>query len=887
LSVSRSGHDNVAVRPTQLVTSATLAAVAATPAAAHGFGERYELPLPLELYVYGAAAVVALSFLAFGLFVHRAPAPRERSPKNLLTHPVGRLLSHWTVVLGMRLAALALFLVVIVAGFLGDQNPYRNIVPTLVWIIWWVGFAFLSAFIGNVWALVNPWTTAFDGVHLALRRLGWEGAAEPVLRYPGALGVWPASIFLLAFAWVELIDPNAASPAHIAKLAIAYSILTWAGMALFGRDIWLKHCEVFSLFFGTFARFSPLEVKKGRVLVRPFGSGLVESPTVSTSMVAFTLLLLATVLYDGLIGTGEWALFESALQAHAHDIGKTLIRTVGLVAFWALFLCVYLGISAIASWTVSGAPSTLEIARSFALTLVPIAIGYHVAHYLVFLLVQGQYAIPLISDPLGRGWDLFGTAGYRVDIGLIGARFAWYLALGAIVGGHVIAVYLAHIRAISIISRPRSALVTQVPMTAVMVLYTFIGLSIAAEPIVESRAGAEPIADASARIAIPSDAVLPASKSGLLNPVGPGQEAALKLTYRMLGSAFHDGTKTSPADLLYAYAFAYRWGTRSGDGDMEYDPYIDAATAALRRDLKGVRITGSDTTSKSLRVGDVDFVREVFTVEVYLATSGETEISALIAPPWTTLPWTVLALMEEAVGRGWAAFSEAEATRRKIPQLDLVRSTALTSKLASLLDQLEIQGFRPPALRALVTEEEARRRWESLSAFFKANGHFLVTNGPYKLRSWGPDHVTLEAFRDLSYPLGVGSFDAFAVPRRGYITAADWNGRRLIVSGDIEVIERYQRSYRLIRTPLKSVPRPTLLRSAPECRYFVTGPDGRVLAAGKVEASADAACLIDLGDRLPPGRYTLEALLAVNGNTMNADIKRFDLVIPPNQQGVD
>src|SRR5690606_27646998 len=121
--------------------------------------------------------------------------------------------------------------------------------------------------------------------------LGWEGAAEPVLRYPGALGVWPASIFLLAFAWVELIDPNAASPAHIAKLAIAYSILTWAGMALFGRDIWLKHCEVFSLFFGTFARFSLLEVKKGRVLVRPFGSGLVESPTVSTSMVAFTLLL--------------------------------------------------------------------------------------------------------------------------------------------------------------------------------------------------------------------------------------------------------------------------------------------------------------------------------------------------------------------------------------------------------------------------------------------------------------------------------------------------------------------------------------------------------------------------------------------------------------------
>ena len=311
-------------------------------------------------------------------------------------------------------------------------------------------------------------------------------------------------------------------------------------------------------------------------------------------MVAFILLLLATVLYDGLIGTGEWTLLESTVQTYVPEIGKTFIRTVGLVAFWALFLCVYLGISALTSRTVSGNPSTLEIARSFALTLVPIAIGYHVAHYLVLLLIQGQYIIPLISDPLGRGWNLFGTADYRIDIGLIGARFSWYLALAAIVGGHVIAVYLAYIKAISVFSESRSALVTQVPMTAVMVLYTFIGLSIAAEPIVESRASGEPMPDAGATIEMPADAVLPASENGVLNPVGPGQEVASKLTYRILGSAFHDGTKTSLADLLYAYAFAYRWGNRSNEADTEYDSFIDAATAELRRDLKGVRITGTD-----------------------------------------------------------------------------------------------------------------------------------------------------------------------------------------------------------------------------------------------------------------------------------------------------
>jgi len=133
---------------------------------------------------------------------------------------------------------------------------------------------------------------------------------------------------------------------------------------------------------------------------------------------------------------------------------------------------------------------------------VPIAIGYHVAHYLVFLLVQGQYIIPLLSDPFGRGWDLFGTAGYRVDIAVAGARFAWYTAVGAIVTGHVFAVYLAHRRAIAVFSPIRVALATQVPLTALMVLYTFIGLSLTAEPIVESREAATPAAMSEA-VAIP------------------------------------------------------------------------------------------------------------------------------------------------------------------------------------------------------------------------------------------------------------------------------------------------------------------------------------------------------------------------------------------------
>jgi hypothetical protein len=881
LSASRSARGRPAA-PLLLGLTAACALGCPHSVHAHGFGQRYELPLPLSLYLYGAAAVVALSFLVFGLFLHGAPASRTRPQIDLRAGGLARILGQPAVTLALRLAGLALFVVVLLAGLLGDQNPYRNIAPTFVWIIWWVGFAYIAAFVGDVWWLINPWRTVFDGLQWLYRRFGGRGALGAGLTYPPALGAWPACILLLAFSWTELVYPNAASPIHIAALAIAYSALTWAGMLLFGRDVWLQNGEVFSLVFGTFARFAPTESRNGQLLLRPFGAGLLDPMPVSPSQMAFVLLLLASVLYDGLIGTGEWAAFEGALRERWPGLGDLAVRSIGLPAFWLLFAGAYLGICAVMSWVASGRPAPLEVARSFALTLIPIAIGYHVAHYLVFLLIQGQYIIPLLSDPLGRGWNLFGTAGYRVDIAVAGARFAWYTALGAIVSGHVLAVYLGHVRAMAVFAPTHVALGTQVALTALMVVYTFVGLSITAEPITESRLAAEPAVGASAdAVSIPADAVLPEAPSGRLQSVGPGKSATLKLAYKVLGSAFHDGTKTSPADLLYAYAFAYRWGVQGSAETVRYDPYVDAATAPLRQALLGVRIVGIDAASKSFRVGDVNFVREVIAVEVYLTGVAEgPEWSAVIAPPWSTLPWHLLALLEAAVERGWAAFSEQEARRRGLPWLDLVRDKELGAKLAALATEFERGAWTPDVLRGLVGADDARRRWAALLAFHRANGHVLVTNGPYRLKAWSEDSVMLEAFRDLTYPLGVGSYDAYAYPRRGFLTGAEWSGGSLLLSGDIEIVEKFQRSHRLVRTPLKSVPPADLRRAAPECRYLVTDADGRVVLAGVATLGADAHFHIDLPDRLPAGRYILSALMAVNGNVMNPDIRRIEIALP-------
>ena len=181
----------------------------------------------------------------------------------------------------------------------------------------------------------------------------------------------------------------------------------------------------------------------------------------------------------------------------------------------------------------------------------------------------------------------------------------------------------------------------------------------------------------------------------------------------------------------------------------------------------------------------------------------------------------------------------------------------------------------------LVSAEDARKRWAALKAFYKERGHFLVTNGPYRLKRWSTDSVTLEAFRDLSYPLGVGSYDAYAVPRRGFITKIEREGDRIRLFGDIELVQKHQRSYDIVRKPLQSIAPDALKRSAPECRYLVTDGEGRVVLAGQVSPAEDASFSIDLTGALPPGHFTLMAQVIVNANAMNAEIRRIPVEVAP------
>jgi hypothetical protein len=275
------------------------------------------------------------------------------------------------------------------------------------------------------------------------------------------------------------------------------------------------------------------------------------------------------------------------------------------------------------------------------------------------------------------------------------------------------------------------------------------------------------------------------------------------------------------------------------------------------------------------KYSDVEFVYSVPIVELYVdhAAIDAAEIAAL-APPWSVVPWHVAALMEEAVARGLGAFSREEASRRGVPWLDVVRDAKVREALARILDTWEAHSYVPPALAKDVTPSDARARWSALKRFRQTYGHVLVTNGPYRLDKWSETRVVLGVFRDLTYPIGVGTFDEYAIPIRAFVTKLADRGDRLEFNADVERVSKFARSYEIVREPL-GPEQPGVHEHVPTARYVVIAADGSVARAGHASHNPQRRFRVDLKG-LRAGVYTVAIGFEADRNAVDMPITRVE-----------
>ena len=377
----------------------------------------------------------------------------------------------------------------------------------------------------------------------------------------------------------------------------------------------------------------------------------------------------------------------------------------------------------------------------------------------------------------------------------------------------------------------------------------------------------------SSALDVPSDALVIDPGTGIMRPAGSGRTAGTRLVYRVLASKFHDETKMGAADVLHALGAAFRLAGK--------DPAIARNTALLRRELAAVRAVKMETDVEDL--GELQVVREVPVLEVYLKHALDADSAVAVAPPWTATPWELTALIEAAVDRGYGALSEAEAKRRGVAWLDIVRDPRLHARLSTLAADLERQAFVPEALRGFVTVDQARQRWSALRRFARTKGHFLVTNGPYRLEKWSADTIVLSVFRDFSYPLGVGTFDRYALPLRAWPTRVERRGDRLEIEADVETITRAERTTALVREPFRPAPagermrQPTLGARYMVVRDSLLAPD--VITAGTSQELDGGKLIVDLKG-LERGTYRVVLALALDHNFVSPQVKVIPYRVP-------
>jgi hypothetical protein len=381
---------------------------------AHGFGGTNGLPIPrwLLAYLMGAAIVLTFIVLRFVRPPKRPPGPGAMTRDEAPSRSAGdnrRETPKKTAQTIARVVGLLLFLGTFVAGAFGVDDSGANIATVTVIVLFFLGMQVVSLVFGDVFWWFNPFDTLAG---LFFRR------DETDVEAPS----WTAAVFLVSFIWFVFAYPEfyPPTPHEVAIYLALYTAAVLAGAAYWGRG-WVRRGEGFGALFGAIAQL-----------------GRKREPGAGPGLAPLLMVYLGGILFDGLSQTNWWI----EVLGTSRGWTERAINTVGLAWSIAIVAAAYLAATRIVAAIADRAPA--DTARLFAPVMLPVGLGWSIAHYISAFLIDIQNFYALLSDPLGREWDLFGTINYAINQQVLTPDQTGVLQAIVVGGGCIWGAVIAH-----------------------------------------------------------------------------------------------------------------------------------------------------------------------------------------------------------------------------------------------------------------------------------------------------------------------------------------------------------------------------------------------------------------------------------------------------------
>ncbi|CUH53597.1 hypothetical protein SAMN04488037_102219 [Shimia marina] len=450
--------------------------VISTEAHAHTSEGGFVLLLPTDMYIAAGILAVALTVILLVVLPDDVAVRAFEPGRFVLRRKLFKRIARWALLVLQTLSFVALVWLTYI-GLTGPRDPLANPLPLTIWTLGWGAFLFLQGVLGDLWRWIDPWRIPVAITH-------WCAGLRRPLRYPVWIGHWLGVVSFLAFMGFLLADPAPSDPARLAKIVALYWLINFVGRVAFGR-CWAQRADGLTMMLSLYGRIGVFGGRRDHLVMGLFGWRILKGRALPLGLAVFCLLILGSGIFDGLNETFWWlaqiGINPLAFPGRSAVIGETL---VGL----AISNIVLIGLFVAALWAgLKIGRIEMPLTRAvglFAPTVLPIALGYHFAHYFTSFLVEAQYALAAATDPWATGRDYLGLGTFYVSTGFFNTqdsvRILWLCQAGGVVSGHVVALMLSH--AVAVRHFGARAMLSQLPLVAFMIGCTFIGLWLLASP---------------------------------------------------------------------------------------------------------------------------------------------------------------------------------------------------------------------------------------------------------------------------------------------------------------------------------------------------------------------------------------------------------------------